>query len=105
MTGMGRLSILRKISFALLAEGLALRLGQGAHLADVGARDKALGAGAGDDQRTNRVEVQPVDCGLEVAEDLAVESIECLLTVDGEDGIALLVLYLYKAMVGLSFVF
>ena len=69
---------------ALFAEGLALCLGQGAHLTDVGACHKALVAGAGDDQSPDCVQVDGGDRCVQFLQDGAVERIQCLGTVNGE---------------------
>ena len=70
---------------ALLAKGGALGLGQGAHLADVGTGHEAALTGAGDDQAADGVHVQGVDGGVQLLQHGAVQGVEGLGTVDGQD--------------------
>ena len=68
----------------MLAEGLAFFGGQGAHFADIRSGHKGLLSAAGDDQRTDlAVSVDDVHQFAQIGENVAVERVERLGTVDG----------------------
>ena len=72
---------------ALLAEGLAFRLGQGAHLADVGAGHECLLAAAGDDQGADLVvRLHLLHQLVDILQYLGIQGIEGLGPVDGGNG-------------------
>ena len=71
----------------MLAEGLAALLGQGAHLADVGAGHEGLFTAAGDDQSADiRVRLYGGHQLVQVGQDLGIQRVQRLGTVDGRHG-------------------
>ena len=76
---------------AVLAEGLAALLGQGAHLTDIGAGHKGLFAAAGDDQRINiRIGGNGIHQLVQIGQNLGIQSVQRLGPVDGGHGDMLL---------------
>ena len=82
---------------ALLAEGLRFRLGHGTHCGDICAGDKRLISGAGHDQAADLLLIHAVQDLLQVVQDLAVQCVQSLRTVDGDDADLSFGLILYKA--------
>jgi len=87
MVGMGSVQPAEYV-VALLAEGLALGLGEGAHLADVSPRHEGFLPGAGDDQYTDLlVGLHGVQQLRQIRQHLRIQGVQRLRTVDGGHGI------------------
>ena len=82
---------------AQLAEGLALCLGHGAHGADISACNEALVAFAGQDDAADGLLINSLKGCLQVCQNLGVQGIQCLGTVDGDDLDSALHLGFYKS--------
>ena len=70
---------------AQLAEGLALGLGHGGHRADVSTGNEALVASAGQHDTADGVLIDGLEGSLQVGQNLGVQRVERLRTVDGQD--------------------
>jgi len=81
---------------AQLAEGLALCLGHGAHGADIGTSNKALVAFAGQNDAADGVLIHSLKSCLQVCQNLGVQGVQCLGTVNGDDLNCALHLGFYK---------
>ena len=68
----------------LLAECLALCLGQAAHLSDICTCHEGLTACTGDHQTTNRCQIYCIQCSVQFIQYLRIQSVQCLFTVDGD---------------------
>ena len=71
---------------AQLAESLALGLGHGGHGADISTGHEALVTGAGQYNAADGVLVDGLEGSLQVSQNLGVQRVERLRTVDGQDG-------------------
>ena len=81
---------------AQLAEGFALCLGHGAHGADIGTGNKALVAFAGQNDAADSLLIDCLKSSLQVSQNLGVQGVQCLGTVDGNDLNSALHLGFYK---------
>ena len=70
---------------AQLAESLALGLGHSRHRADVSTGHEALVASAGQYDTANGVLVDGLESSFQVSQNLGVQRVERLRTVDGQD--------------------
>ena len=86
-----------RASFAQLAEGLALCLGHGAHGTDISACNEALVAFASQDNAADGLLIDSLKSCLQVCQNLRVQGIQCLGTVDGDDLDSALHLGFYKS--------
>ena len=71
---------------AQLAERFTLGLRHGGHRADVSTGDEALVTGTGQDDAADGVLIDGFKGSLQIRQNLRVQGVECLGTVNGQDG-------------------
>ena len=81
---------------AQLAEGLAFCLGHGAHRTDISTSNKALVAFTGQNDAADSLLIDCLKSSLQVSQNLGVQGVQCLGTVDGNDLNSALHLGFYK---------
>ena len=69
---------------SLLTEGLSLRLGQGAHLSDISARNEGLLSCAGQNQASHLVQIHGVKRSVKLFQHLGIQRVQRLLAADGD---------------------
>lgn len=85
ITGMGKVSSLRNTSLPFLPKASPSALVRGAHLADIGAGHKALFTRSGEDEATDGFLIDRVEGLIQLIQHGAVQRIEGLGTVDGDN--------------------